>query len=376
MWADNFSLDPDRVWINASHQGPLPDVAAAATAEMVRWKQRPQHMSTPAPFTEVPERLRAALAGVIGAAPASVALANSASYGLHVVANGLGLGAGDEVIVAANDFPSDILPWQNLADLGVVVRRVRPAGRVLTVDEVGAAITARTRVVCLTWVHSLSGQVIDLDAIGERCRSDDIVFVVNGSQGVGGLPIDVRERPIDALASVGFKYLCGPYGTGLLWLGDRLVDRLRPSKLYWLSALTADDLARPHLDLTDLELARGAARHDVFGTANFFNFAALAASVELISDIGVEEIHRHNVGLADRLVERLDPHRYEVQDRGPEGRRSAIVFVRPLTESLDDFGARLSAGGIDVAKRAGMARFSPHLYNDVTDIDRVIAALV
>ena len=374
-WVDHFSLDPDRVWMNASHQGPLPDVAAEAAVEMVRWKQRPHHLLTPEPFTAVPARLRAALAAVIGAAPEQVALANSASYGLHVVANGLGLGPGDEVIVAANDFPSDILPWRNLAADGVVVRMIEPAPAVVSVDEVAAAITPRTRVVCLTWVHSLSGQVIDLDGIGALCRADDVVFVVNGSQGVGSIPITVGQHPIDALVSVGFKYLCGPYGTGFLWLHDDLAARLRPAKLYWLSALTADDLARPRLDLDTLDVPEGAVRHDVFGTANFFNFAALAEAVGLIGRLGVAAIHRHNLAIVDDLVARIDPARHEVQPRGPEGRRSAIVFVRPLTEDLAAFGARLAAGGIDVAARAGLIRLSPHLYNGPDDVDRVVAAI-
>lgn len=374
-WVDHFSLDPDRVWINASHQGPLPDVAAEAATDAIRWKQRPNHLITPELFTSVPERLRAGFASVIGARSDQIALANSASYGLHAVANGLGLGAGDEVVVAANDFPSDILPWRNLAADGVTVRAIEPEGRVVTADEIAAAITPRTRVLCLTWVHSLSGQVIDLDAIGSICRANGVVFVLNGSQGVGGVPIQVADHPIDALVSVGFKYLCGPYGTGFLWLHDDLVDRLRPAKLYWLSALTADDLAQPRLDLDSLVVPNGAARHDVFGTANFFNFAALGASVDLISAIGVESIYRHNLALAEDLIARLDPGRYEVQPRGPEHRRSAIVFVRPLAEELASFGHRLDGAGIDVAKRAGMARFSPHLYNTPDDIDRIADAL-
>ena len=374
-WEEHFSLDPDRVWINASHQGPLPDVAAEAATDAIRWKQRPNHLITPELFTSVPERVRAGFASVIGARPDQIALANSASYGLHVVANGLGLGADDEVVVAANDFPSDILPWMNLAPDGVEVRAIEPAGSVVTPDEVAAAITPRTRVLCLTWVHSLSGQIIDLDAIGSLCRANGVVFVVNGSQGVGGIPIRVADHPFDALVSVGFKYLCGPYGTGFLWLHDDLVDRLRPAKLYWLSAFTADDLAQPRLDLDSLDLPAGAARHDVFGTANFFNYAALGASVDLISGIGVDRIYPHNLATADDLIARLDPTRYEVQDRGPEHRRLAIVFVRPLAEDLASFGRRLDGAGIDVAKRVGMARFSPHLYNTDADIDRIDDAL-
>lgn len=378
-WRDAFSLDPERVWLNASHQGPLPDVAAREVARMVEWKQRPHHLSTPAPFTEIPERLRSALAAVVGASTGQVALANSSSYGIHLVANGLGLRAGDEVIVAANDFPSDILPWTRLRDRGVIVHQLRPrTGPVLTAPEVEQAVTSRTRAVCLTWVHSLSGGVVDLDAIGAVCRAADALFVVNGSQGVGAIPIDVMRRPIDVLTSVGFKYLCGPYGTGFVWLGERAMGRVEPTKLYWLSALTADDLARPELDLDSIAVAPTAARHDVFGTANFFNFAPLAASAELIVSIGIDRIHRHALALADRLVDAVDTRHYEVglgrSDRA-RAERSAITFLRPRHSDSADVFAGLRAAGIDVAHRAGHLRIAPHLYNTASDIDAAADAL-
>jgi cysteine desulfurase/selenocysteine lyase len=140
-------------------------------------------------------------------------------------------------------------------------------------------VTDRTRVVCLPWVHSFSGHVLDLDAIGQICRSSDALFVVNGSQGVGALPISVRHRPIDVLISVGFKWLCGPYGTGFAWLGPRALERIRPTKLYWLSALTTEDLEEPHLDLRTVS-PEPPGCFDIFGTANFFNFAGLLEAIE------------------------------------------------------------------------------------------------
>jgi len=370
-----FGLPADRVWLNASHQGALPQCAADAVHEMVRWKLQPHHLATPGPFTDVPARLRGLLADLLGVDSQEVALANSSSYGLHLIANGLGLGPGDEVIVAANDFPSDVLPWLPLTDHGVEVRQLEPAGQVLTADEIDGAMTPATRVVCLTWVHSFSGHIIDLDAIGELCRRSDALFVVNGAQGVGGIPIQPARRPIDALVGVGFKYLCGPYGTGFLWLGPRAMDRVASTKLYWLSALTADDLAKEALDLTQIEAPRTAARHDVFGTANFFNFAGLAASVGLVLEVGVDRIYGHNLRLAEMLVDGIDARRYEIQPRGPVARQSGIVFARPLHRSLEDVGLALAAGGIDVARRRGMLRFAPHFYNDVADIDRTLAVI-
>lgn len=372
---EEFSLPADRVWLNASHQGPLPGRAAEAVSRMVAWKQQPHNLSSPEPFSTVPKQLRSELGRLLSVPPSQIALANSSSYGLHVIANGLDLGQGDEVIVAKNDFPSDILPWLRLQESGVNVKQLTPKGQVLSADEIAEHISTDTAVVCLTWVHSFSGHMIDIDAIGQICRDVGALFVVNGSQGVGAIPIQPSAHPVDALVSVGFKYLCGPYGTGTCWLAPRTLDRLTTQKMYWLSALTADDLADEHLELDTLEAPSTASRHDVFGTANFFNFAAWFESIRLILDTGIGRIYEHNLSLASRLEHGLDRSRYEIQHRGEAGRLSSILFLRPIGRTLEEAAQSFANAKVDVARRRGMLRLAPHFYNTVDEIDRALAVL-
>lgn len=367
-----FALEEDSVWLNTAHQGRLPRSAAAALAEAVEWKLHPAELTASERFSAVPARLRRALARLLGAREEDVVLANSASYGLHLIARGLPLEAGDEVVVAANDFPSDILPWLPLRERGVVVRSVEPAGEVLTPTEVEAALDERTRVVCLTWVHSFSGQVIDLEGIGRACRRHGAWFVLNGSQAVGVRPVRVEDFPVDALVSVGFKWLCGPYGTGLCWLHPELQDALRPTKLYWLSALTSEDLAAPALDLEAIT-PRRTGRFDIFGTANFFNYVPFTAAVELILELGVEAVERHVDGLVKRLLAGVDRSRFRVVSS--DDVRSSLVVLEPLRESVEAVFERLRAAGVHVARRRGRIRVSPHLYNTAPEIDRALDAL-
>lgn len=367
-----FEFQESSVWLNTAHQGRLPRRAALALAEAVQWKLYPEMLATSERFSEVPSRLRRALAWVLGAREEEVVLANSASYGLHLVANGLDLGPGDEVVVAANDFPSDILPWLLLRDRGVAVRMIQPRDEVLTPDEVEAALTHRTRVVCLTWVHSFSGRVVDLQGVGRACRSRGAWFVVNGSQAVGAMPIDVQGLPVDALVSVGFKWLCGPYGTGVCWLRSELSDVLRPTKLYWLSALTAEDLAAPSLDLESIT-PRGTGRLDVFGTANFFNYVPFIAALELLLELGVDEVAADVDGLVVRLLAGIDRARFRLVSG--EDVRSPLVVVEPLGEASGEVFERLAAAGVHVAHRRGRIRISPHLYNTPDEIDRALQML-
>lgn len=370
----DFGPFEGHVWLNCAHQAPLPIRAAEAAREAVSWKVRPWELTT-ARFTGVPQRLRQALARLIGADERDVILANSASYGLHLLANGIAWRPGDEVLCMKGDFPSDILPWLGLERLGVVVRQLEPRGRVLGVDEVAAAIGPRTRLFCTTWVHSFSGHGIDLDAIGSVCRGRGVLFIANVSQALGARPLDVRTAPIDGLVCAGWKWLCGPYATGFCWLRAELRESLLYNQTYWLSMLTSDDLGQDSLDLT-LAKDAGGRRYDVFGTANFFNFTAFAASVEYLLAIGIETVEAHDQALVARFLDGLPRGAFDVlsPEAGPE--RSTLVLISAKDRSRNAaIYERLADARIHVALRAGSLRISPHVYNAPADIDRALAAL-
>src|SRR5579884_4196315 len=167
----DFGPFGDRVWLNCAHQGPLPRVAVEEAHEAVAWKVRPYEL-TAERFAGVPARLRRALGRLLGVPTDEVILGNSASYGLHLLANGLPWREGDEVPLVRGDFPSVLLPWLGLEGRGVRARYVRPARHLPDPDELAAALTPRTRVFCCTWVHSFSGVACDLQALGAACRAN------------------------------------------------------------------------------------------------------------------------------------------------------------------------------------------------------------
>jgi len=372
--AEQFVALDGHVWLNCAHQGPLPACARAAAEEAAAWKAMPWEL-TGERFEGVPARLKRVLGRLIGAPSDDVILANSASYGLHLIANGFPFAAGDEVLTMRDDFPSDILPWLRLERCGVVTRQLQPRGRVLQPDEIAAAIGPRTRLLCLTWVHSLSGWAIDLEAIGRLCRERGVTFVVNASQALGVRPIDVATAPIDALVSVGWKWLLGPYATGFCWLRPELRERLTCLQSYWLSLLSGEDLGREHLDLSIPEDA-AASRWDVFATANFLNFYPLAVAVEMLLEQGIDAIAAHDDALVQRLIDGLDRQRFRLTSPQAGPSRSTLVFIEPPERGrAAAMQQALTAGGIHVAHRAGALRFAPHLCNTEDDIDRALTAL-
>ena len=373
-FASGFGDFEGRAWLNTAHQGALPLRAADEAREAIEWKLAPRNL-TPERFRGLPDRLRTVIGRLLHAPPEEIILANSASYGLHLIAQAFPWEAGDEVLVMAGDFPADILPWLALEQRqDVTVRRVRPAHRVIEPEDLVAALGPRTRLLCTTWVHSFSGYTIDLAGLGKICREHGIVFLLNVSQGLGASPLDTRTAPIDGLVSAGHKWLCGPYGTGICWLRPDLRERLRQVKAYWLTMQTQEELGDKVVDVT-LKEGLGARAFDVFGTANFFNFKPAAAAVEHLLEIGIERIRTHDQALVSRLIAGL-PEPYELLSPADGPRRSTLVFISHRDPDRNrDVHAALGAARVDIAFRNGALRVAPHLYNTAADIDRALSVL-
>lgn len=372
--AAEFGPFDGRIWLNTAHQGPLPRSAVEMTGRAAALKAAPHRIGDD-DFSDVPERLRALLARLVGGQPDQVVLGNSTSYGLHLVANGLAWEDGDEILVIEGDYPATILPWQRLAAQGVRVRALRPASGLLSAAELTAAIGPRTRLLAVTWVSSFTGRALDLHALGAACRQAGVLFVVNASQALGARPVDVSATPVDAVISCGYKWLCGPYGTGFTWLHQDLLGRLRPQQAYWLAMAAGRGLDQMRGITVRDDL--GVRAFDVFCPASFATTLPWIASLELFLEAGIGAIAAWDQQLVDRLVAGLDPERYRLVSpaRGPA--RSTLVVLSPAGADGvgDERQRRLAEAGIDIAYREGNLRVSVHLFNEPGQIDQTLAAL-
>jgi cysteine desulfurase / selenocysteine lyase len=362
-----------RVWLNSAHQGPLPRCAIPFVTDALERKLEPHRIDDDS-FVAVPARLKAALSRLLSTPVEEIILGNSTSYGLHLLANGIPLQADDEVLLAEGDFPATILPWCGLQARGVRVRFVPPGEASISRASIEPLLTRRTRVVCLSWVNSFTGVAIDLEAIGELCRSHQIWFVVNGSQAVGTRALDLSRAPVDAIVACGFKWLCGPYGTGFCWVRSALLDQLEYNQRYWLPELWRTEHAFSYRPGGSPVI--GAERYDVFCTANFLNVAPWTAAIEHLLDVGIERIQTHNDGLAATFLDALDRKRFRVvSPSGPEQRSSIVAFSSVEPGNNPHIHRQLAQAGIDIALRRGDLRVSPHLFNGAADIAALLGAL-
>ncbi|MBA4068210.1 MAG: aminotransferase [Isosphaera sp.] len=300
--------------------------------------------------------------------PDDVFFVPNTTHGIGVVAEGFPWRPGDNVVLAADEYPSNQYPWMNLAGRGVEVRTVPGRdGRVL-VDDVRAAMTDRTRVLTVSAVEFATGFRTDLDALGSLCRERGVFFFVDAIQALGVFPVDVQRTPIDALAADGHKWMLGPEGAGIGYVRREWVDRLHPvgvganSVVNPLAFTTIDFTLKPH-----------AGRWEG-GAYNVPGVTALGASLELLLDAGIGNVEARVRHLTDYLCDKAVSRGWEVYSSRRDGEWSGIVSLTRPGLAAGEAVRRCLAAGVVVRDRGGRVRVSPHAYNTEGDIDRFLDA--
>lgn len=343
--------------------GPARDAMAAWTADVA--ENGDAHWPTWAAKLEECRRRGAAL---VGATPDEIALIRNTTEGINFVVEGYPWQAGDNVVLPADEFPSNRYPWQRLAGLGVDVRIVPMDGTDADVDRLAAAMDSRTRVLTASWVGYASGRRVDPGTLAELAHAQSALFFLDAIQGLGVFPLDVCNSGIDFLAADGHKWLLGPEGAGLFYIRRELLDRLRPMGIGWNSVVTAGDFAR-----TEWDLKPTAARYEG-GTPNMAGFAGLNASLALLAEFDPQAIADRVLDLAEAACDRVRSlGAVIVGDRRRE-RASGIVSFELPGKNPVAIRKQLLEAGIVVSCRAGRLRISPHTYNNDADIERLVAA--
>jgi selenocysteine lyase/cysteine desulfurase len=332
---------PETIYLNTATYGlpPAPAWDALQTA-LGQWRGGTVPYETWMPPTE---RARAAFAALVGARVEDVTVGANVSSLFGPVA--AALPADTRVVAPEGDFTSLLFPFLAQQERGVTVELV-------PLERLAEAIDARTGVVAFSAVQSASGALAPLDDLAAAARHHGALTVVDATQAVGWLPFDASR--FDAVAAHAYKWLMSPRGTALMTLSATLAERVVPSGAGWFAG---PDVYRTYYD-GPLRLADGARRHDT--SPAWFSWVGTAPVLELIGEIGVEAIHAHDVGLANRFREGL----------GLAPGDSAIVSTS--VEGAEEAFAR---AGILAAVRAGGLRASFHVYNTEADVDAALNAL-
>ena len=366
----DFSDFSPTIYLDCAYQAPCPLAAAERLRQAVELKSNPS-LQDKSDYFRLPKSVRTRIARLAGADPAEIAVTTSATQGIGIVAAGLRLGVGDEVVVASSNFPSNLFTWLNLRRKGVDVKVIKPTDGEVTIEQVAAAITQRTRVLALDWVSYTSGFRIDLAAFGKLIHDRGGIFVVDGTQGVGAIELNLHTLPVDVMACAAYKWLLGPYGTAFAYVQRDLLGKLDLAVINWYAVEGAENF--DSLPKDQFTLIHDARVFDSGETGSFINLSGLDASLEYVERVTIKTVYAHCRALLDRLAQGLLACGYTVSAAALPGHESTILgFHASTVEATARLHARLHAHHVQVSLRQGMIRVSPYLYNDEADIDRLL----
>ena len=362
-----FELDPGLVHLNHAGLAPWPrDTVRAVTRfayENARWSSRRQQR-----WLEEERRLRELGRWLLDAeSPDEIALLKNTSEGISMLAAGLPWRDGDNIVLAADEFPSNRIPWEAAAErAAVALRRVDLAAADDPEQALLEQVDGRTRALAVSSVHYATGLRLDLERLGAALQDTPALFCVDAIQSLGAHALSVRGCRIDCLAADAHKWMLGPEGVALFWLRPALYDGLRLSQHGWHMVAAAGDYGR-----RDWRPAPDARRFEC-GSLNTLGIYALRASLELLQTVGLREIEERiadRVGQLDRAVRALG-----CAVRTPE-RRAGILTFTPPDGAVRRVYRRLLEGRVLCAERGGGIRFSPHFYTSAADLQRALETL-
>jgi selenocysteine lyase/cysteine desulfurase len=354
---------------------PLLNSVQEAGAAALRLKASPADI-TGAEFFEPVETLRDRFARLINTSADRIACIPAASYGVAVAVHNTPLRSGQNVVIPAEEFPSNVYGWmaacdRSGAELRLVDRPDGPPSASAWSTRVLEAIDGNTAAVTLTDIHWTDGTPFDVDAIGQRAREVGALFVIDGTQSVGALPFDFDRLQPDLLVCAGYKWLLGPYQYGLIAVGDRLLDG-EPFEHNWINRKDSDNFS--NLSEYRKEYGTGARRFDTGERSNFILVAMLNEGLNQILSWGVTAIRDHCIGLSGGVKAALADSPYTMapaKDRSPHLFGIRVPDAERLPALLEDLRHR----EVYVSQRGTSLRVSPHVFNTPDDLGALVEAL-
>ena len=366
-----FPWTADTVYLNNASIGPIPERTRRALDEFTAKRTAPHLL----PDRELFAGLAAARLGIaqlINADPSEIALATNTGFGLHLAARALPLKRGDIVLLSDKEFPANVYPWLMLREQGVTVEMTRCTAQGWP-DEahlLERLRDPRVRVLAVSFVQFANGYRADLKKLGTAARANGTYLVVDGIQGIGNSVLDLQETPVDILACGGQKWLLSPWGSGFVYVRKELVAQLEPTITGWMAFEGTDDFSR----LTEYNPTfRSDARRFEMITLPYQDFFGMTASLSLLLETGVRDIAEVTRATHAPILKWAEENDVRITSPTENGHRSAILCVAPPKPAEAYHG--LKRARVVCSLREGAIRLSPHCYNTVEEMEKVIEVL-
>ncbi len=362
----NFPILGEYTFLNSASMAPLPLETSNVMANLLTELTEQAYLNMES-WDKTIAQTRALAAKITGGSYEEMAFIRNTSDGVSLVASGLPLKAGDEVIINDLEFPSNVYPWLNLEKKGVIVKIVKSRGGRVETESIAREVTANTKIVAISTVQFSTGYRSDISRLGQLAREKNFLLFVDAIQSLGLIPMDVKAMNIDFLSCGGHKWLCAPEGIGIFFCDKRNLNSLDLVRLGWNSVTDSRNFAS-----IDFRLRPTAERFEE-GSSNLVGIYGLRESLNVVMENGVENNFNHVLALNDHLAKKLLSKNYKILSPLGENERSGIlVFSSRNRGDNAALAKKLQKNGVLVIERGGGIRVSPHFFNTIDDIDKLI----
>lgn len=368
LWMNEFALDPELIYLNHAAIAPWPKRTCDAVQRFAQENYQ-RGASGYLHWLEVEQQLRQQAAQLLNAESATeIALLKNTSEALSMVAYGVDWQAGDSVVSIADDFPSNRIVWESLANQDVRSKQVK-----ITVDTADpeamlmAACDESTRLLAVSSVQYHNGLRLDLERLGAFCQQQNILFCIDTIQSLGVISLDVQRCQADFVMADGHKWLLASEGLAIFYCRTAQREQLQLKQFGWHMVEHRGDY-----DRTDWQPANSSQRFEC-GSPNMLGIYALSASLSLIEEVGLDFITTEIQERTDRLIELIDQAGFQLLSPRPTDKRAGIVSFLPADSDPQQLYTKLMQQGVICAKRGGGIRFSPHCHTTAEALQQAIA---
>ncbi len=370
-----FDLSENVIYLNGAYMSPQLKSITTVGLKSVTRKAKPNEI-LPEDFFNQVEILKQRFATLIDAPDyRNTVSIPSVSYGIANVANNIPITKGDEIILVDEQFPSNVYIWKEVAEKkGATITVIKPPKSfenraVLWNQEILEAITPKTAVVSMCNVHWADGTLFDLKAIREKTRSVNAMLVIDGTQSIGAMPFSIKELQPDALVCGGYKWMLGPYSTGMAYYSDAF-NNGTPIEHSWMNRHNSQDFS----GLTQYEerYQEKAARYGVGEASNFVLTPMLIQAIEQLIEWTPAAIQAYCKNISIDAVKKLRALGCFIEDDNYRAHHLIGVYF-PDHLDVKQLKARLKKENIIVSFRGNAMRVSPNVYNSEADFERLVA---
>jgi selenocysteine lyase/cysteine desulfurase len=363
---DRFPILQKKVYLNSCSQGALSlDVKQAYETYLQDWDEKGSPWEV---WMERGEAARQAFAGLVNAETDEIAVCTSVSAGVSALASALDFsGERNKVVVSDFEFPTIGQIWHAQERRGARVVHVPAAGNIIPTERFAEAIDERTKIVSITHICFRNGSRLDVPAIVELAHRQGALVLLDSYQALGTFPIDVKALQVDFLTGGTLKYLLASAGLAYLYVRKDLIPDLQPTMLGWFSQ--ANIFAMDIYANTPSPTAR---RFEA-GSPPVPNIYAGLAGINLIQSIGLDKIETHLHELTGAIKEGALRRGFTLVTPADPTRHGALITLR--SHNVTQLVGQLEEDGIITSSRDNNLRISPHIYNNLADVSRLMDCL-